>query len=180
MCFFPGGVFHLVLLFRPFIPGAAFVSGFSLSLLLGIDWTLHVVNVNECIIDQLWLTNNEAKHQGKKYKHFLLVSFSLERVQIWILYSMLPVSAFLCLSVSRIWNHLFLSVSVPVCLSVSVCCGSVCACPLWNCMCLSIYLCPCVSLHIYWTTQKASHEEGMGYSNKVLQGMKSLTPTDPN
>lgn len=81
-------------------------------------------------------------------------------------------------------SSVYESQSVPCmfCLCVSVC--LVC-----NYASLCVYLCLCVCpsqrplFNTYWTTQKASHGEGLGHLteifNRALQGAKSLAPTDP-
>jgi hypothetical protein len=75
--------------------------------------------------------------------------------------------------------------SIVFCLPVLV---WICAC-LWVCPCVCVSLCLCVpnkrlcSL-FYWHTHKVSHGKVLGYFieifHRVLQGIKSLTPTDSN
>ena len=100
---------------------------------------------------------------SRKERKELLELFNQEQVLVWILY--VPYAF-------GIWAW------------ICVCVKAV----LWICPCFCLlFLCVCLWQRVllcYWTTQKASNGRNEGcfteFFNRVLQGIKWLTPVDPH
>ena len=172
MCFFPRGVFQLALLFWSFILGAPFVSGFSLSLFLGIDWTLHVVNVNALLINSdspiMKSCTKERNTSTSPWCHSTWSEFRFE----------FSTSCSLCLP-SSVCLFQESEIIFPVCVCPHM---PLCICLLCVCVCLSIvelYVSVYISVTVCFSPYLLNNTESITWGrNEILQ--KGFTPTDPN
>lgn len=139
--------------------------------------------------NELWVTTNACALRKEKHRPSVEL-FTQEQIQIWIPHFIVPLFPALCL--------LYESDSVPIWglshESVPIWGLSHLLIPMSVSFPVNIYLVllphVCVSVSnkgphcLYWTVQKASHEERTEYFtkflNRDLQGIKSPVPTDPN
>lgn len=111
----------------------------------------------------------------------ILPMVTKSRLRFEFFYFIFPVSSTFFLSVAWVWTFAWLKAVLWICPCPYL---SLCVCLLcyfvWHC----VFPSQRVLLCIYSRAQEVSHEEGVRYFpesfNRVLKGIKSLTPTDPD